>query len=411
MIKKILYISYDGMTDPLGQSQVIPYLKGLTEKGNEFTILSFEKNKNYSLNKNIISKLLFDANIRWEPRKYTSFPPVFSTVKDVWVLIKTAKKLHKLHQFDIVHCRSYISALAGLYLKKKYGVKFVFDMRGFWPDERIDGNIWSLSNPIFKFIYEYFKNKELEYFTNADYTISLTETGKNEIHSWERIKKQPIPIEVIPCCADFNHFNHSQISDTDKVQLKQKLNINNNSFIISYLGSIGTWYMLDEMLDFFKVLLEKKSNAVFLFITMESPELINETAQRKGIPEDAIRITSASRGDVPLFLSISTVSLFFIKPLFSKKASSPTKMAEILGMGIPVITNTNVGDVDVIINESDCGLLVNDFTTNEYSKVIDGIDDLIAKPKDKLREIGLKYFSLEKGIEKYDKVYCELLDH
>ena len=79
-MNKILYISYDGMTDPLGQSQVIPYLKGLTEKGNEFTILSFEKTNNYLLNKNIISKLLHDAKIRWSPKKYTSYPPVFSTL-------------------------------------------------------------------------------------------------------------------------------------------------------------------------------------------------------------------------------------------------------------------------------------------------------------------------------------------
>ena len=41
--KKVLYITYDGMTDPLGQSQVLPYLVGLSEKGYKFTILSFEK--------------------------------------------------------------------------------------------------------------------------------------------------------------------------------------------------------------------------------------------------------------------------------------------------------------------------------------------------------------------------------
>ncbi len=30
--KKVLFISYDGMTDQLGQSQVIPYLKALTKR-------------------------------------------------------------------------------------------------------------------------------------------------------------------------------------------------------------------------------------------------------------------------------------------------------------------------------------------------------------------------------------------
>ena len=41
--KNILYLSYDGMTDPLGQSQVLPYLIGLTKEGFTFHIISFEK--------------------------------------------------------------------------------------------------------------------------------------------------------------------------------------------------------------------------------------------------------------------------------------------------------------------------------------------------------------------------------
>ena len=206
---KVLYISYDGMTDNLGQSQVIPYLKSLTAKGFSFTILSFEKPKNYNKNKNTISKLLHDAKIIWEPRKYTSFPPIISTLVDVFILTKSTKQLQQKEHFDIVHCRSYISALAGLLLKRQYSVKFVFDMRGFWADERVDGKIWNLKNPVFNWIYNYFKSKEEHYLSNADCTISLTDAGKKEIHSWKHLQLNPIPVKVIPCCADFEHFKRT----------------------------------------------------------------------------------------------------------------------------------------------------------------------------------------------------------
>ena len=43
MNKHALYLSYDGMTDPLGQSQVLPYIIGLQQKGIAFTLISFEK--------------------------------------------------------------------------------------------------------------------------------------------------------------------------------------------------------------------------------------------------------------------------------------------------------------------------------------------------------------------------------
>ena len=52
-MKKILFISYDGMTDVLGQSQVIPYLAGLTKMGYTFTILSCDKPDKYLANKGI----------------------------------------------------------------------------------------------------------------------------------------------------------------------------------------------------------------------------------------------------------------------------------------------------------------------------------------------------------------------
>jgi len=38
----ILYVSYDGMTDSLGQSQVIPYLTEISKNGYDIHILSAE---------------------------------------------------------------------------------------------------------------------------------------------------------------------------------------------------------------------------------------------------------------------------------------------------------------------------------------------------------------------------------
>ena len=110
-MKKILYISYDGMTDQLGQSQVIPYLIGLAKSGYQITIISFEKEKNYKKNFEIIKILLSNNNISWKPLFYTKNPPVFSTLFDLWRMRSMAFKLHHKIGFDVVHCRSYISSL------------------------------------------------------------------------------------------------------------------------------------------------------------------------------------------------------------------------------------------------------------------------------------------------------------
>jgi len=150
MSRKILYITYDGLTDPLGQSQVLPYIIELSKLGYRFTILSFEKKKRFNAEKNIIKKITDEHSINWVPLFFTSRPPLISKMYDRWHLNRKAFQLHRKERFEMVHCRSYIASEAGLQLKKKKGVKFLFDMRGFWADERVDNGQWDLKKIFYK---------------------------------------------------------------------------------------------------------------------------------------------------------------------------------------------------------------------------------------------------------------------
>lgn len=401
----VLYISYDGMTDPLGQSQVISYLIGLTKAGYSFTLISCEKKEKFEQHKNKIQAILNEHNIDWHPVAYTKKPPVLSTVYDVNKIKKLALRLHQKNNFSIVHCRSYIAALVGLTLKKKYNVKFVFDMRGLWADERVDGGLWNLKNPVYKTVYNYFKKKEKEFLENADYTISLTHNAKNEILSWKNISNNPVKITVIPCCADLNIFNKNNIRsdkiDTFKTELKIK-----DNFILLYLGSIGTWYMLDEMIEFFSVLKTTNENAKFLFVTKDEHDRILKTAEKFGV-SDSIILRGADREEIPYLISISNFSVFFILPSYSKKASSPTKQGEIMAMGIPIICNTNVGDTDKIVKDYDSGILISEFSISAYQNAIDNMQSHFNS--EKITEGARDYFSLENGVKKYTEVYTAVL--
>lgn len=401
----VLYMLYDGLTDSLGRSQVLPYILGLRKLGYTFTIVSFEKPERFKVDKGSIQKIVDNAEIKWVPLTYTASPPVLSTIYDVFQLRKTAERLHAETPFDIVHCRSYITSIVGLEMKRKHGVKFIFDMRAFYANERVDGKLWNLKNPVFKAVYNYFKKKEIEFLSEADYSVSLTSKGKDIIHGWNNIQNQPVDVEVIPCCADLDHFHPSQIDQSLQSDLKTKFELTEDDFVITYLGSIGTWYLLDEMLDFFKVLLEKRPNSKFLFITTDKPETILNPAKEKGISAERVIISSAKREEVPTFLSLANAAIFFIQPVFSKSGSSPTKHGEMLGMGLPVIANSGVGDVDSIIEDTSSGILVKEFTTEAYEKAVEQIDNLLKISTETLQAAAQKYYSLEEGVKKYDQVY------
>ena len=71
----ILYISYDGMLEPLGQSQVIAYLERLA--GNRrIHLLSFEKSQDWGdiQRRRRVRGRLQAAGIYWHPRRYHKSP-------------------------------------------------------------------------------------------------------------------------------------------------------------------------------------------------------------------------------------------------------------------------------------------------------------------------------------------------
>jgi glycosyltransferase involved in cell wall biosynthesis len=410
MAKKVLFISYDGMTDPLGQSQVIPYLQGLNDKGYKIFLLSCEKQEVFSQNKTVIENLVIPFNITWVPIAYTKTPPVLSTLLDIIKLRRTAKEIHKKYVIDMVHTRPGVPALVGLWMKKKFGIKFLNDIREFYADSRVEGNMWNLKNPLFKMVYNFFKRKEAEAVAASDGIVCLTYAAEKIINQWPEYNKS-IPLAVIPCSADLELFNPDKITKTEKAALKKALGISDNDFIVSYLGSIGGWYLTDEMMQFCKVLEDKIPAARFLFISPHRHDEIIAAAAKQHIAVNKIIIKKAGRRQVPVLLSLSQFSIFFIKPCYSKQSSSPTKHGEIMAMGIPVITNNGVGDVEKIVEQYHSGMVINKFTEQDYIKVAEEIAAGKTFNTDEIRQGAKDFYSLESAIEKYNRIYSNILGH
>jgi hypothetical protein len=114
----VLYLSYDGLTDPLGQSQILPYVIGLSKLSWRITVVSFEKAEVFTSGKSDIQNICDQHGIEWMPLSYTKWPPVLSTLFDLWRLRSKVKARLKNEPGCIIHCRSYLTALVGQSMKK-----------------------------------------------------------------------------------------------------------------------------------------------------------------------------------------------------------------------------------------------------------------------------------------------------
>ncbi|UTW60650.1 glycosyltransferase [bacterium SCSIO 12741] len=385
----VLYITYDGLLDPLGQSQVLPYLKGLYREGYRFHIISFEKK---TPTPEDFQRLFGDAkDWNWHWMEYHKSIPIWSQYSMLNKMLRKAKTVASDNALEIVHCRSYFPAWVGHKLQRELGLKFVFDMRGFWADERIEGGIWNANNPLYSWAYRYFKKKESQWFEQCDALISLTETGKSIIANQWNVPATKIT--VIPCCADLNLFS-AERGDSKEYDL-------------GYVGSIGTWYMLEEMVQFFSRYRSQNPNAKMLFLTPENPEVIEEQLSRNSIPLSSVDIRKVPHREVPHWLNKCRYGIYFIRPTFSKKASFPTKLAEYLGLRIPVVTNTGIGDMDQWVQDYKIGILVDDFSKSAMDQVVGGLKDY--QYPEAGWEQACQKLDLETGISQYAEVYRKLL--
>jgi glycosyltransferase involved in cell wall biosynthesis len=406
-LKQVLYITYDGLTDPLGQSQILPYLQHLSKHGYQFTILSFEKRARYEKEGVVVQAIADKAGIKWVPLFFTAKPPVLSKMYDRYQMQQKALSLYKEHRFELVHCRSYVAAEIGLKLKQKFGVKMLFDMRGFWADEKVDNGQWNLRKPFYKRLYSFYKKKEKEFLLQADGIVSLTQAGNDYLVSQEGYEQ--LSITVIPCCADLQHFDYQAVSTDEVNRQKLRLGIPAQAKVITYLGSVGGWYMTKEMFEFFALLSEKYSEYVMLILTKDDPEIVKQKAKESGVSPEKLFVTYSSRQQLPAYLGMCESSVFFIRPTFSKKASSPTKHAELMGMGIPVICN-DIGDTGNIIQSTKTGILVNGFTPKDLSKAVDQYNELQGMSKAAIRASAQELFDLKAGSKKYQLLYQTILE-
>lgn len=405
MTKHVVYLSYDGLTEALGQSQILPYLTGLAPLGYHFHIISFEKKPEFEKRKHEVYQRIVDLNISWYPSIYTKKPQVLSTLYDMYKMHAESKEIIKKFPIALVHCRSYLPAIIGKSLQKKYKIPFLFDMRGFWADERIEGGIWKLSNPLYRLIYKFIKKQEKQLFEKAPAIVSLTENGKLAIHEIYPNLNTGQKIFVIPCCVNLKQFIRDE--NLEKIQLlKSMLKIPLSDKILLYLGSIGTWYMLDEMLIFYKSQLKKNPSLRFLFITNEKESFIQRKAALLDVSTTRIQVVSVPYAEVATYLSLADSSIFFIRPTFSKRASSPIKQGELMAMGIPIICNDHIGDTSQIISQNAAGLVIGELTETAFNTI-----DLEQIAFDQKIAIAAakSIYSHENGITSYAKIYANLI--
>jgi glycosyltransferase involved in cell wall biosynthesis len=401
---KILFVSYDGLTDPLGQSQILPYFRELSKKGMDITILSCEKRQAFNEIHKRVERIVNEHEIKWEYFFYSNKLPLLSNFISLQQLTGRALSLHKAGAFNLVHCRSVLTLPAGLKLQKR-GARLLFDIRGFWAEERVDGKLWNLKNPLYKFLYKKYLNKQQKGYQAADHIVTLTQAARKKIMKEHAIKADKI--SVIPCTVDLSLFKPSEGLNKQSHALRVKYDLTEYYPILCYSGSLGTRYLVNEMLQAFASIREQFKNAHLLVLTKSPTQDLKRQLEGMGLGNE-VTLASSTYSEMPAYINMCDAGIYFIYKGNSGAAASPTKQAEFLALGKPIITNQGIGDTDKFIENHSIGYVLEAFTEDAYRSMAKELEKILNMPADVIRATARKEFNLEKGVKTYFKIYQQL---
>jgi len=428
----VLYLTYDGLTDPLGQSQVLPYLEGLSRCGPStrvirhgsladealaqdsapralpaglhyrFVVLSFEKPGVASDEAMAhIRERCRARGIVWHPLRYHKWPPAISTAYDVLRGVMTAWQLCRRHRPLWLHARSDIPAIIGLMLKRLTGIPLVFDMRGFWVGERIDGGIWRDGSWLVRAA----RRIERWLVDGADRIVVLTEAMAEEL----RCRGASAPISVIPTCVDTDLFRpeDAAVPAADRSAGNGSV-VPDSGPTLVYAGSLGTVYMLDEVLRFSAEAFRHWGGGRLLLVSPQSDQsFVAEAIDRCGLGRQVVCVRAGYR-EVPRWLTRADAGIAFYKPGPSVIGRYPTKIGEYLACGIPAVVNRHVPDATQLVEEHRVGAAIDRFEPEAFRLAAERLRELWRDGEElrrRCRRVAEECLSVSVGVERYRQLY------
>ncbi|MBN1610326.1 MAG: hypothetical protein JW940_27100 [Polyangiaceae bacterium] len=368
---RVLYTTHNGLTEPLGQSQVLPYLRGLAARGASIDIVSFEPAAVVDADLDRVRAQVHDASLRWRFVRRSPKHDLATKLLEIGKALAVCGRVAAVSQPHIVHTRSYIfGPIIEVLASSVPRSRMLFDCRGLLADEYVDIGYWHEGEARVRAVRRF----EAHAFRRAEGLVFLTHRIHDLLRSEGRISSHSV-VEVVPCCVDMSKFRPMSAA---RRALRDALGAGERPVFV-YSGSIGSWYLVEEMARFVGALRRRIGPLLWLVVSRSPTEELRRHAQSAGIPPEEIVCRAAAPQDMPRILSCGDVGLSFIKPCFSKLASSPTKVAEYLAAGMPVVVNAGIGDQDRLARKPDAAVVISKFDESAFDSAGAQVERLLRR--------------------------------
>ena len=390
-----LYLTRNGLLEPLGQSQVLAYLRGLS-RDHKIILITREKAEDLA-DTALVVRIRTECSalgIDWRPSPFRPKPRFVAPALDLIAMTYAVWRATRRDGVRLVHARSYIPAAVAWAVWRMTGTPFIFDMRALWPEELITAGRLQRGS----WLYRRIVGVERACLRDAAGVVSLTQAAADHLRKVYPAEMTGQRLVVIPTCADLDRFVPRVLPPRGP----------------RVYGCIGTvlsgWFRLDWLAAFIAAAALRDKTALFDIVTRDDAAQVRAALDPNGTLGARLTIGPRASADMPKAVAAHDASvMFYAGGEVSELGRSPTRMAEVLGTAIPVVANAGVGDVARIVEDHRVGVLA--LGPETMTQTLDALELLLADPdlQSRCRAAADAVFSLDAGTQKYRTLYADIL--
>lgn len=365
----LTYVTTDSLSEGVGTSQVMPYVERLARRGVEVVVHSFEKAAPATASEERMAR----ANVRWCPHRFGA--------SGSWGgLARVVRAVRFLRGTELVHARSDLAAAAASIDPRR---PWVWDMRAFFTDERVDLGMLQRGSPeerVLRMV-----ERRLAHTSSAVVTLAAAAIPVLAQRHGPQVTSK---CHVIPTCVDLDRFRPAPWPPAPPV-----------TFLL--MGTLNRLYDVPAMM----ALVDEARTRSPVALTVLTPATS---------PWDALMAAAgavrrhASPGEMPCHITTCHFGLSVRRPgVVSLQAAVPTKLGEFLAAGRPVVVNPGLGDMDALIAEYGCGVMLENGSKAACRRALDRVEALLHDPvtPERCRAAAEAHFDLERAVDRLTEIY------
>lgn len=247
-----------------------------------------------------------------------------------------------------------ISACAIAAIKFK---PFVFELRDIWP-----ASITAVGAMERTFPLKVLEKVEMFLYKRADKIISVTHSFKSEL-----IERGVDGNKIDVVLNGVNLSKYEPAPQKDK-SLAEQYDLT-DKFVVGYVGTHGLAHSLDKIVEAAELLVDLEDVRILFAGSGAAKPEVEALVKEKGL-SNVVLIPRQEKELMPKLWSLCDISLISLKDTELFKTVIPSKIFESMGMGLPMVMTSPIGEATAILSESESGVIVKPESPKEVARVI-----------------------------------------